>query len=132
WRVAVKEELDGFQILSRFGETDMTFVLTGWIPKKALRRLAGETERIVGGAVFIEQLPLNPALEQRAPVVMENPLPVRPFESLVRLLDLPRYNHIDPSALMAFFMPTFFGMMLGDVGYGLILLTLCLFLKRRY
>lgn len=132
WRVAVKEELDGFQILSRFGETDMTFVLTGWIPKKALRRLAGETERIVGGAVFIEQLPLNPALEQRAPVVMENPLPVRPFESLVRLLDLPRYNHIDPSALMAFFMPIFFGMMLGDVGYGLILLTLCLFLKRRY
>jgi V/A-type H+-transporting ATPase subunit I len=44
----------------------------------------------------------------------------------VRLFALPRYRGIDPTLLMAFFMPIFFGMMLGDVGYGALLLLACL------
>jgi V/A-type H+-transporting ATPase subunit I len=55
-----------------------------------------------------------------------NPGPARPFESLVRLLAVPRYEGIDPTMLMAFFLPIFFGMILGDVGYGVLLLLLCL------
>jgi V/A-type H+-transporting ATPase subunit I len=63
-------------------------------------------------------------MKKRAPVVLQNPRVAQPFESLVNLLALPRYGHIDPTRLMAFFMPVFFGMILGDVGYGLLLLAL--------
>jgi V/A-type H+-transporting ATPase subunit I len=48
------------------------------------------------------------------------------------LLALPRYGHIDPTRLMALFMPAFFGMILGDVGYGLLLLALTLGLLRKF
>ena len=55
----------------------------------------------------------------------------KPFESLVKLLALPRYGHLDPTQLMAFFFPIFFGMMLGDVAYGAILLIIGLILLRK-
>jgi V/A-type H+-transporting ATPase subunit I len=74
---------------------------------------------------------LTPELKQRAPVVLQNPKPARPFESLVELLSLPSYGHIDPTRLMALFLPFFFGMMLGDIGYGILLLGISLFMVRR-
>ena len=71
-------------------------------------------------------------MKSRTPVILQNPVPTRPFESLVKLLALPRYGHIDPTQLMAFFLPIFFGMILGDVGYGLVAFAVCLGLMRRF
>ena len=50
----------------------------------------------------------------------------------MKLLALPRYGHIDPTRLMALFLPMFFGMILGDVGYGILLLTLSLIFQRKF
>jgi V/A-type H+-transporting ATPase subunit I len=56
---------------------------------------------------------------------------LRPFEALVRLLPLPRYGTIDPTPFVAVFFPMFFGLMLGDIGYGALLAALVLVLHRR-
>jgi V/A-type H+-transporting ATPase subunit I len=77
-------------------------------------------------------LKLTPELKKRAPVILQNPWPAKPFESLVKLLALPRYGHIDPTQLMAFFLPIFFGMILGDVGYGILVLAFSLGFLRRF
>lgn len=61
-----------------------------------------------------------------------NPGWAKPFEPLVALLALPKYAAIDPTPLMAIFMPIFFGLMVGDIGYGLILLALMFYLRRRF
>jgi V/A-type H+-transporting ATPase subunit I len=66
-----------------------------------------------------------------APVLRSNPAPAQPFEFLVKLLSLPRYGTIDPTSLMALFLPVFFGMTLGDVAYGAILVVIALILQRR-
>lgn len=132
WQAGLKEELEGYQILARFGETDMTFVLTGWVPKRDVNNVKTRIQTEIGEAALFQELPLGPAMEKRAPVVLENPAPVRPFESLVKMLEMPRYNHLDPSGLMAIFWPIFFGMMLGDIGYGLLLLAGSLWLRRRF
>jgi len=58
------------------------------------------------------------------PVLMANPRPARPFEFLVRLLATPQYGSLDPTTLMMIFMPLFFGMMLGDIVYGVVLLVI--------
>jgi V/A-type H+-transporting ATPase subunit I len=67
--------------------------------------------------------------------VLRNPAYLQPFELLVRLLPLPRYTSIDPTPFVAIFFPLFFGMILGDIGYGFILLLVTasaiLFAKRR-
>jgi V/A-type H+-transporting ATPase subunit I len=49
----------------------------------------------------------------------------------VKLLDTPKHGTLDPATLMSIFLPLFFGMMLGDVVYGLVLLVGALVLKNR-
>jgi len=132
WRACVREQLEEFAVLTRLGETDQTFVLVGWAPERDVRRVREALAAEVGETVVIQVLPLTHADEKRAPVKLVNPGLARPFESLVRLLALPRYEGIDPTMLMAFFLPIFFGMILGDVGYGALLLALCLYLLRRF
>lgn len=132
WRDVLRDQTDANSVLSRFGETDMTFVLMGWLPAKEFNRVEETLRQRIGETLFIQQLPLTSEIKKRAPVSLKNPRPAKPFESLVSLLALPRYGYIDPTQLMAFFMPIFFGMILGDVGYGLILLVLSLVLIRKF
>jgi V/A-type H+-transporting ATPase subunit I len=132
WRAVLQDQIEAARVLSRFGETDLTFVLVGWTPAKEIERVETALRENVGNAVFIQRLKMTPDMKKRAPVILQNPGPAKPFESLVKLLALPRYGHIDPTRLMAFFLPIFFGMILGDVGYGLIVLALSLGFVRRF
>lgn len=132
WKIALQDELEGYQVLSKLGETDTTFILAGWVPKKFYTLVQDTLQTKVGETVLIHELPLKPAMKVRAPVILDNPPPTKPFESLVRLLELPRYNRIDPSAIMSLFLPIFFGLMLGDIGYGLIILIASLLLLRKF
>ena len=88
------------------------------------RALADE----IGPEVMVEAVPAAPG--DTPPVLMENPAPARPFEFLVNLLAVPQYGTIDPTVLMALFLPLFFGIMLGDVVYGAVLLILAFFVWR--
>lgn len=132
WQKILQEELDGYQVLSKFGETETTFVLTGWAPKRDLQDVKNRLEACIGEALLVREMPFTPALKERAPIILENPTPAKPFESLVRMLELPRYNHFDPTMITAFFMPIFFGLMLGDIGYGLIIFLASLILIRKF
>jgi len=110
----------------------MTFVIAGWVPIKEIEKVEAAFQREIGEMIFVKKLQLTPEMKKHAPVMLQNPRVVRPFESLTKLLALPRYGHIDPSGLMAFFLPVFFGMILGDVGYGILVLLLSLGLMRRF
>ena len=132
WRAALQDEIEASRVLSRFGETDLTFVLAGWIPARDVGKVETALRENVGNAVFIQKLKMTPEMEKRAPVILQNPRLAKPFESLVKLLALPRYGHIDPTRMMAFFLPIFFGMILGDVGYGILVLALSLGFLRRF
>ena len=126
WRDVLRDTLDANSIISSFGETDLTFVLVGWVPAKQYSRLVQGIKERIGEHVLVEELPMTPEMRKRAPIALKNPAPARPFESLVNLLAIPRYGHIDPTKLMALFLPIFFGMILGDIGYGTLLLLVCL------
>jgi len=132
WRAALQDQIEASRVLARFGETDMTFVLVGWIPAREVERVKTALQENAGNAVFIQELKLTPEMKKRAPVILQNPGLAKPFESLVKLLALPRYGHIDPTRLMAFFLPIFFGMILGDVGYGTLALLISLGSLRRF
>ena len=132
WRVVLQDDLESTRVLPRFGETDMTFVVACWVPVKEMEKVEATLKQEVGETVFVKKLPLTAEMKKRAPVKLQNLRVVRPFESLTNLLALPRYGHIDPSGLMAFFLPVFFGMILGDVGYGALVLLLSLVAMRRF
>jgi V/A-type H+-transporting ATPase subunit I len=132
WRVVLQDEVESSRVLSKFGETDLTFVLAGWVPTRSLESVRTALQEGTGNTILIEEMMMTPELAKRAPVVLQNPQPSKPFESLVKMLALPRYGHIDPTQLMALFLPIFIGMILGDTGYGLIILALSLGLLRRF
>ncbi|MCB8959965.1 MAG: hypothetical protein H6651_06605 [Ardenticatenales bacterium] len=131
WHGILRGRLAERQVLNRLGETDQTFVLVGWAPEADVPRLTAALAEAGTNAV-VSRLPQSPALMADAPVLLQNPAPARPFESLTKLLNLPRYDGLDPTILMALFLPLFFGMILGDAGYGLVLLLLCVWGLRRF
>ena len=73
----------------------------------------------------------EPPAEAEPPVVLRNPAWVRPFELFARLLGTPGRAEADPSAIVMVVAPLLFGYMFADMGQGLVLLLLGLFLRRR-
>jgi len=129
-RAQVAAELDQIEAVAQLGATSRTFVVVGWTPSSQLRLLEDDLELAAGQEIAFETL--EPAPDEAPPVLMRNVAPARPFEFLVRLLDLPRAGTIDPTTLMALFLPLMVGIMVGDVAYGTLLLALSLFARRRF
>ena len=104
----------------RFGVSQSTFVATGFVPKKTVKELKNRLESAVGQTVHVDfsDSPDN------APIKLDNPKIVKPFELFLSLYTMPSYREIDPSFLMAITFPIFFGFMLGDVGHGIIMLAI--------
>src|SRR5690606_25023992 len=121
-RERIAAELDRLEAVGRLGATARTFVAVGWTPAERLPLLRRELERAARGELELEEL--RPEEGQEPPVLLENPRPARPFELLVRLLDLPRARTLDPTLLMALFLPLMVGVMVGDIVYGTLLLVL--------
>ncbi len=113
---------------SKFGQTDSTFVLQGWIEERKEDVLA---KLLKGHEAIVDFSFADPEVNDRVPVLLRNHRWIRPFETLTRLYGMPNYNELDPTPIMAVFFFLFFGMSLGDFGYGFVLTAFCLWLKKR-
>ncbi len=113
-------------------QTGMCFFIHGWTPAAEVARLRGELGGKFGGAVILEEKQILEQDLDLVPVTLRNPPYFRPFELFARLLPLPRYASLDPTPFIAICFPLFFGMILGDAGYGIVLLVLALVLMQVY
>jgi V/A-type H+-transporting ATPase subunit I len=123
-------EIERIEAVTHAGATSRTFVVVGWTPRAQVPELRDELERSAGGELVLEEL--STPDEGEPPVLMRNRKLARPFEFLVRFLDLPRSGSLDPTMLMALFLPLMVGVMVGDVVYGVLLLGLSLLVRRRF
>jgi V/A-type H+-transporting ATPase subunit I len=117
------------QAQARTGE--LLFVIEGWLPEPALAPLRTRIARELGPEVVVATVGTEPWTRGDAPVALANPRLFRPFELITRAFPLPRYGSIDPTPFVAVFFPMFFGLMLGDVGYGLLLAAIAMVVRRR-
>ena len=134
WRVqlaGLRAELEQIEAAGLAGGTRRTFVIACWVPEREVPRLRKELEKHLGEAVVVEELPSD-RYDEKTPVLMKNARPAKPFEFLVRFMDLPRPGTLDPTGLMTLFLPIIFGAMVGDVVYGLLLLIAAIVVKRRF
>ena len=113
-------------------QTGMCFFIHGWTPSAEVARLRGKLGEKFGGAIIVEEKQILEQDLDLVPVTLRNPPYFRPFELFARLLPLPRYASLDPTPFIAICFPLFFGMILGDAGYGFVLLVLALILKQVY
>lgn len=123
-RDALIDKLQELSVIESFGETAFTFIISGWVPSKRVKKITSTLAKKFRGEVTVVELPVSEEEREEAPVVLENPRWAKPFELILGLFSLPKYGTIDPTPFLAIFYPLFFGIILGDVGYGLILLAL--------
>ncbi len=129
---AMSNKIEEIKKIPTMGETDYTFVMQGWLPYKKLKNTQKELQRNFGNRVLVKQLELSPHELENAPVVIENPAWAKPFELIFNVWQPPRYGTVDPTKFLAIFFPLFFGYILGDIGYGLIVLLMSTFLKKKF
>jgi V/A-type H+-transporting ATPase subunit I len=101
-------------------------IVEAWCPKsqeQVLKDFLGK-EKIV----YLSTLPGN---EDAPPVLLRNNAFSRLFEPIGALFSLPRYNELDLTVFFAPFFLLFFGLCLGDLGYGVVITLLATFLKIR-
>jgi V/A-type H+-transporting ATPase subunit I len=128
----LEDRNEELSVFSKFGETDFTFVITGWVPKKQLKKTRDALKEAFKGRVIVNDLVVPKEERDTSPSLYDNPRLVKPFEFMSGLMSAPRYGEIDPTPLMAVFFPLFFGLMVGDIGYGICILVFALFVRRLY
>lgn len=101
--------------------TDTTAVLTGWVPEKEAQKLVTLLEERGDAYEFTDPEP-----EDDVPVLLENNAMATQFEPVISLYSLPAYGTFDPTFVMSFFYIIIFGLMFADVGYGALLVAVCL------
>jgi len=121
----------------RFAETANAFVIDGYVPSDQFARLKSELESAAGGRLEVQLIADKEADDlvekgEDIPTKMDNPSLARPYELVTRLFAIPEYKEFDPSLLIFVFFPIMFGMILGDVGYGVMTLLVLIMLKKKF
>lgn len=109
---------DKYEALELLGFTEKTFVMTGYIPEKYADKLKEEIEKKYTSVIEFT----DPAEDEDVPVLLENGAFSSPVESITKMYAMPSKKDVDPTPVMSFFYYLFFGMMLSDAGYGLLML----------
>ena len=114
---------------SRLVETDKVFLLEGWLPADCCTALEKALE------------PFTCAVETREPTEDEYPqVPVqlrnnkltRPLNMVTEMYSLPAYGTLDPNPLMAPFFILFYGIMMADMGYGILMMIASVIIGKKY
>ena len=114
---------------SRLIETDKVFLLEGWLPADRCAALEKALE------------PFTCAIETREPAEDEYPqVPVqlrnnkltRPLNMVTEMYSLPAYGTLDPNPLMAPFFILFYGIMMADMGYGILMMIASVIIGKKY
>ena len=113
---------------SKLKEGNFSFVLKGFVSSKDLRKLEKVVKKIDPKAVVYIEKEFE---KEEAPIKLKNKTLFKGFHKLLEAYGLPKYHSIDPSAIMFFTFPIFYGFIIGDIGYGLVMLLLALLIKRK-
>ena len=101
-------------------------MMEGWVPVDndvEIRKMLDES------GVYYEIRPAEK--EDNAPIKLKNGKISRAFEMLTKMYGMPDYGEFDPTPILAPFYALFFGMCVGDAGYGLLLVLLGFYLKKK-
>ena len=104
---------------SRLLDTEKTFLLEGWVPTEKWPELESQLKNYPCAWEL-----RDPTEEEypKVPVKLKNNWFTRPLSMVTEMYSLPAYNGLDPNPLMAPFFILFYGIMMADMGYGLLMM----------
>ncbi len=120
---------DAFELRRYAARIKDDFVLVGFIPKKEEERFSALFADL-GDRLELSLMPADADERLTPPVRLKNNVILRPFEMFVNIYGLPGYKDLDPTAIVGLTYSLFFGIMFGDVGQGLLVCLLGVFLQK--
>jgi V/A-type H+-transporting ATPase subunit I len=121
-------KIDRAEAGEKFLFTDATATFEGWVPEPAV----AELEKTLAEFVCEWEL-TDPAPEEypNVPVKLKNNAVTSPLMMVTEMYSLPAYDGVDPNPLMAPFFIPFYGFMMADMGYGLLMVIAALLVRRK-
>lgn len=113
-------------------QSNYTVNLAGWVPLERAEALIRQIEAVSGEDYFLDFYEVTEEESDDVPILLKNGPLVKPFEGLVEMFNLPKYDEMDPTIFMAPFYAMAFGMMVADFGYGLLLFLATTLGKRMF
>lgn len=108
---------DQSKVRSNLVNTSRAFEFDGFVPEAAMNSV----EKVLG-KYFCNYEFTDPEEEDDVPVKLKNKGFFSPIEFITKMYSLPSYREVDPTSIFTFFYIIFFGIMFGDVGYGILLI----------
>lgn len=122
-------EIEKGSVPLRIAVSKYTYIMDAWVPTKKVDTVKASLEQKLGDDVHVEfeetrgrKMEDSESQESRfqdVPVKQNNGRIVCEFEYATSLVSVPKYQEIDPTFLIAIFLPLFFGFMVGDMGYAI-------------
>ena len=114
---------------SRLVSTDKVFLLEGWLPAD---RCAEIEKTLKPFTCAIETREPTEDEYPQVPVQLKNNKLTRPLNMVTEMYSLPAYGTLDPNPLMAPFFILFYGIMMADMGYGLLMMIASVIISKKY
>ena len=114
------------EVISNLGVTKDAFAMEGWVPKSKISQIESTLKKFTEGTTIYEL-----KTDDKPPTLMNNPRRFRLFEAFIRFYSLPQSKEFDPTMVFALIFPIFYGLMIGDTGYCIVIMLVCLWVIRR-
>ncbi|WP_256622885.1 V-type ATP synthase subunit I [Methanolobus chelungpuianus] len=123
-------EIEKAEAPLRIATTESSFIIDGWLPTDQYAELERTVNAATNGRAFVSSQEITKPDIKKVPIEYDNPKIVSPLQEIMNLYGRPTYKELDPSALIFITFPLLYGMILGDIGYALILLIGALIIKK--
>ncbi len=117
--------------LADLAEGRYAFALQGWVPSQDRQKVVDALVKQFGDDLLVQHRPADEHHDVGVPVRLENAPWARPFQGLLSVFAPPAYGSFDPTWTLAIFFPLFFGVIVGDIAFGMIFALLAWLLRRR-
>ncbi len=126
--VVARDAVHRYELMAQTPQSRYAFILYGWVPTVRVGAVRDGLKKRFDADVMVFDEPAPVHHAERVPVLLDNPGWLKPFELFLAIFDPPKYGTFDPTIFFAIAMPLWVGLIIGDVGYGLWLLAITLWL----
>lgn len=127
----VRDQLAQFNAQNQFSASQMLTVIHGWTPSDAYGALENAVEESFPGQVEVTRLEFD-SHQTSPPTQLRNHPFFRPFETVMKLFKPPLYGTVDPTWMVGTSFVVFYGFILGDAAYGLVIVLLSRWIQLKW
>ncbi|MHC1756793.1 MAG: V-type ATP synthase subunit I [Methanosarcina sp.] len=114
----------------RIATSANAFIIEGWTPTENYDKVVSAVNSATNGKAYVTSLEIDEEEEEHTPVEYNNSKIAAPMQQIMDLYSRPKYTELDPSSVILITFPLMYGLILGDIGYALILGAIALAIKK--